>query len=135
MAKIEVQTVRPFSNGTEFMMWLDSNCDQCVKSYKPTNGQMPDYKTTQRLVNLGMECKLKLAIDFSAITGEVSEDIARQVGWTPEKHWPEACMMFSDDENDGWKPAPKKPKDAPDCQMCLPFAINEIVMTEEKELV
>ena len=113
------------------MCWLDENCDRCVKSYKPLNGEMPDYNVTQKLVNLGRECKLKFALDYSMVTGELPTDIALQIGYTEQNGFPESCMLFSDDKNDGYKTPPRKPKDAPDGQMCLPFAINDIVMTEQ----
>jgi len=29
---------RPFSNGTEMMVWLDRNCDRCKKSEPLTKG-------------------------------------------------------------------------------------------------
>lgn len=127
------QQIRPFSNGTEFMCWLDNNCDRCVKAFKPKNGIIPDYKNTQRLVNLGLECKMKFAIDFSSITGEIPISIAKEIGYSEENGLSGNCMFFSDDNDDNWQPTPKKPKDAPDCQMCLPFAINEIVLNKSYE--
>lgn len=132
--KTEIQTVRPFSSGSEAMDWQWNNCDRCVRAFKPAEGKnMPDYSTTQKLVNLGRECTMKYAIDMGYMTGEVSVEIAALVGWTEEKGWPDSCMMFSDDDNDEWKPAPRKPY-GPDEQMCLPFAINDIVMNRTEIL-
>lgn len=130
----EIQSISPFSNGTEAMMWMDSNCDRCVKAHKVKWPEPPpDFAASKKLVNLGMECKMKLAIDLTFVDVDIPEDIAQLVGWTEEKGWPSDCMMYSDDDNDGWKPTPRTPKDAPDCQMCLPFAINEIALTPQYE--
>lgn len=136
--KHEVQKITPFSNGTEFMYWLDENCDRCVKAFRPAKGKdMPDYDTTQKLVNLGRECKIKFAVDVATgLDIPIPEDVARLEGWTPETGWKWNCMLYSDNDDDGWKPAPRKPKDAPDCQLCLPLEINAIALTKEptKEL-
>ncbi len=128
MPKVEVQTIRPFSNGTEAMIWYEENCDRCVKAYKG----MPDYNTTVKLVNLGMECKYKFGMDMAHITGEVELSIAEAIGYVEGKHFPRTCLHFSDDDNDRWKrPPTKRPKGDNDLQMCLPYAINDIVMNEE----
>lgn len=131
----KTESISPFSNGTEAMCWLDQNCDNCVKAYVPKNPElgMPDFDTTQRLVNLGRECRLKFAIDLGFITGEIPLEVASVIGYTEEKGFPEQCMMFSDNDDDGYKPNPRKPKDEPPSQFCLPFAINEI-LKDHKEL-
>jgi hypothetical protein len=121
--------VRPFSSGTEAMMWLDHNCDRCVKSFKPKHS-LPDFKTTQNLVNLGRECRLKYHIDMGFITGDIPEDIAKQVGWTLEKGFPESCMMYSDNDDDGWKPTPRHPDRSPDNQLCFPFILDQFEIKE-----
>lgn len=98
-----------------------------MKSFKSKseNGP-PDFAATKRLVNLGMECKMKFHIDLGFVTGEVPIETAKLVGWTEENGWPSDCMMYSDDRDDGWKPPPRKPKEPPDNQLCFPFLINEI---------
>lgn len=126
---VVIQTIRPFSNGTEAMMWYEGNCDHCVKAFVG-KGNPPDYDTTQKLVNLGRECKIKFAIDLGNISGEVSIEIAEQMGYTKEKGFPWNCLHFSDSDNDRWKPSPRRPKGDNDLQLCMPFAINDIVMNE-----
>jgi hypothetical protein len=125
------RTITPFSNGSEAMMWYEGNCDTCVKAFK---NNMHDYDTTQKLVNLGRECKLKFALDLGNLSGELPIDIAEQIGYTEHKGFPQTCLKWSDDDNDKWKPAPRKPKGDNDLQLCMPFAINDIVMTENKTL-
>lgn len=33
----------PFSNGTEYMIWEENNCDRCVKSSHIKRGSDPDF--------------------------------------------------------------------------------------------
>ena len=136
MGKQTNEFISPFSSGTEAMCWVDENCDRCVKSFKPSNGEMPDYNTTQKLVNLGRECKMKFAIDVGFVTGEIPLEIAQSIGYTEEKGFPSSCLHFSDNDDDGFKTSPRKPKDEPPNQMCLPFVTNEILVNHNKgELV
>lgn len=118
-------TIRPFSNGTEMLIWYEQHCDRCSKSFKPKNAEMPNFKTTQNLVNLGMECKFKFALDKSYWDGEFSKDLANQMGMKNDDIRLK-CIHFSDDENDGWRPPKRKPKDSPDNQLCMPFINSEI---------
>lgn len=120
----------PFSSGTQACGWMSRNCDCCVKAFKPNNGEPPDFDATQKLVNLGRECKHKFKIDWGFISGEVPIETSLAIGGT-EKDFPKKCILWSDDSNDGYKPTPRKPKDAPDNQLCMPFGINEILAQSE----
>jgi hypothetical protein len=129
---MENTNITPFSNGTEGMMWYDSNCDRCVKAYCPKEGKdLPDFEATQKLVNLGRECKLKFALDLSHITGEITEDIAKQIGY--KDGMPQQCLFFSDNEDDGWKPAPKKPI-IPDPRQLNAFPLDTSNIPIEKKV-
>jgi len=125
----------PFSSGTQACGWMSRNCDCCVKAFRPKNPECPpDFNATQKLVNLGIECKYKFDIDVAHITSEVPIATSLSIGGT-DKDFPKQCILWSDNSNDGYKPPPRKPKDAPDNQMCMPFALNEIVPERELELV
>ena len=119
--KTAIQQIEPFSSGTDAMCWLDRNCDRCVRAYKPKDwNNPPDFAASKKLVNLGLECKMKLAIDFGFISGEVPIDIAQLVGWNEEDGWPSGCAMFSDDEKERPKRRGKsKPKPPPENQTAL----------------
>ena len=55
----------PFSC-MEYFHWAAHNCDTCVRAFRPAKGkEMPDYNATQRLVNLGRECKIKFDIEYA----------------------------------------------------------------------
>lgn len=128
-----------FSNGTEYMMWTEQNCDTCVRAFRPAKGkEMPDFNATQRLVNLGRECKIKFAIEYAAGSGvgDVPDDIAALVSGIPGK-WSWQCMMHSSDDNDGPnKPRkPRPPKDtSEDPQQLMLFSIVDEVFEEMKTL-
>src|ERR1700759_4132073 len=97
------QMETPFSNGTSAMIWLDNNCDRCVKAYKPKKeGEWPSFKTMQVYCSIGKECKLKLAIDIGFITSEVPTEIIDQIGRDENGHIVEQCMLYSDNEDDGY---------------------------------
>lgn len=127
----------PFSNGTEFMYWQADNCDTCVRAFRPAKGkELPDFGATQRLVNLGRECRIKFAIELGVGcgTGEMPDDVAALAGWKGEGGLPWDCMMHSDDDNDRWKPGPRKPPPEDDRQIML-FSIVDDVLLEQDKIV
>ncbi len=60
--------VKPFSNGTEAMIWHEQNCDQC-KLYE---NQSTDENEAG--------CKLAFNIDVGFISGEIRLEIAKEIG-------------------------------------------------------
>ena len=65
----DTKKFRPFSNGTEMMIWLDLNCDRC-KKLEP---QTADLKTTG--------CKGEYYIALGAATdGTIPDEIAEWIG-------------------------------------------------------
>ncbi len=118
----------PFSNGTQAMNWYCNNCDKCTKSWHPDqNKPYPKESTIANYVSQGKYCKLQYWIDLGFILGEIPLEIAEQIGFT-SKSYSGSCMMFSDNEDDGYKP-PKRPRpdNTPDNQLVLPFLTNEIL--------
>lgn len=58
-----------FSNGTEYMMWRERNCDRCKKDVEIKGN---DYIT---------HCDIEEAISLGAVTdGEVPDDIYKRMG-------------------------------------------------------
>lgn len=126
----------PFSNGTEYMYWTAENCDTCVRAFRPANGkEMPDFEITQKLVNLGRECRIKFAIEYSAGvgTGEVPDEVAALAGWKEGAGWPWQCMMHSDDDDDRWKPT-TKPRDPAGPNQLMLFSIIDEAMEETRNI-
>lgn len=50
------QRIKPFSNGTEAMWWMENNCDRCIRA----------------------DCYAKRCINYSFKTGEIP---VRQANW------------------------------------------------------
>jgi len=122
-----------FSNGTEAMNWYGENCDRCVKAFHPTNGNFPKEKTTQSYVRSGKYCKLQYWIDIGFIEGSIPDEIATQIG-KGEYGLKQTCLMFSDNNNDGYNP-PKRPKPEPPNQMVMPFILDELGISINKEVL
>ncbi len=120
----------PFSNGTEAMIWYGNNCEVCTKAYFPKDGEYPSDKTMKRYCKIGKECKLKYAIDWSFVSGEIPDDVAAQIG-TNKFGLKETCMMFSDDEDNRYKPPHKPIDNIPDNQLML-FSIADDILEEVK---
>lgn len=132
---LDTEQISPFSNGSEAMDWVCNNCGTCKRAHKPKDpNNPPNFSATVKLVNLGMECKMKLSVDFGFVTGTMAKEMAVLIGYTEENGFPDSCMFHSDDDRDGWHPV-YKPKQPPDNQMCLPFALNEICPETVKELI
>lgn len=136
-----VEMFRPFSNGTSAMFWYGENCETCKKAFFPNNGEYPSDRTMKQYCSIGKECKLKYALDFAFITGEITLDIAKQIGIDKDGGLKESCMMWSDDKDDGFK-YPKKPtpKHTPDNQIMLftefdELVNNQAILTELKSRV
>ena len=129
------QMVIPFSSGTEGMNWYANNCSECKRAYLPKDGNYPSDKTMRNYVSCGKECKMKFAIDYGFITGEVDSEIIDLIGRNEHGWIAQSCRFFSDDDNDRYK-APKRPRpDAPN-QMVMPFILDEIGLPDrKKELV
>lgn len=61
----------PFSNGTQYMDWQESNCCTCAK-YRP------DETDEEKC------CPIEYALSFAAIDdGSVTDEIARRMGYKP----------------------------------------------------
>ena len=45
----------PFSNGTEFMVWEERNCDKCIKSSQPKD----DFRYTNADENMMPKCSIQ----------------------------------------------------------------------------
>lgn len=59
--------IRPFSNGTQYMDWLASNCERCKKA-------------TWDLVE-NFKCDLQEALDMACIgTGEITNEQSKRIG-------------------------------------------------------
>jgi len=60
--------IRPFSNGTEYMFWRETNCDRCKKNVLNEND---NYKS---------QCDIEEALSLGAITGTIPESIFKRMG-------------------------------------------------------
>ena len=116
----------PFSSGTESMMWLSNNCEDCVRSWETRNRkQAPDFDLTVGLVKEGKECIGKFALDFGMGIGVIPDDIARAIGGKPQRYkngyysscLPSNCKHQSNDDLDN-----------PDLNPIEPIAPNQIKM-------
>ena len=58
---------KPFSNGTEFMIWHENNCAKCCNY---------DWPNKRNAAN----CKFAFDVDFSAISGEMPMKSAEWIG-------------------------------------------------------
>lgn len=127
----EKEQITPFSNGTEAMMWYDHNCERCSKAYFPEDGEYPKDSTMKQYISIGKECKCKYFIDWGFITSEIPLNIAEQMGYTEEKGFPWRCVLFSDKDDDRYKP-PKRPRpdDTPPNQLVMPFYLQELGIQE-----
>jgi len=92
--KIECPQFRLFPNGTSFMMWVDSNCDRCLKGYNET-------KHSKGRSN----CDIENAIALSAATdGSLLHDgytpmnkadaIAKRLNWDGKTYLEHDCPEF-----------------------------------------
>lgn len=124
----KMEMIRPFSNGTEAMCWLDQNCDRCVKAYHPKDGNWPSEKTLKNYVSIGKYCKLQYDIDICHITSEIPLDTAKQIGLDEDGFGlKQQCMFFSDNEDDGFKyPSQPRPDNSPNNQLVMPFMIEDV---------
>lgn len=83
-----------FSNGTEFDVWSERNCERCSKMYDP--------ETLESL------CDLEVAIfEAGAGDGTVSKEIADRLGWKPndvghDGRCPEFDAAGSSDRRRAW---------------------------------
>jgi len=112
------KTFIPFSNGTEFMVWNEMNCDECAKN--PTL-EDPDWT-----IEDACDCEIFTALTVGTITGEVTESIAKRMGLVDEsgeevgwKEWDRRCPEF--------KLIPPTLDDLPDCSKTLRQELREEV--------
>lgn len=61
--------IQPFSNGTEFMIWKERNCDKCVK-----------YESKSETIEKA-RCRKAFYIDYSSLSGEIPLRIANKIGY------------------------------------------------------
>lgn len=89
---------RPFSNGTEFMVWCEHNCEQCAK------GPQPD------LQGPNAACELENALTLAGICGGTINDpviggpenaakLAARLGWKGDGPLPWRCPEFEERNN------------------------------------
>lgn len=65
-------THRPFSNGTEYGMWSERNCERCAKGYACNDG-VPSFDA--------IACEIERALAIASISdGEIDGRIARRLG-------------------------------------------------------
>jgi hypothetical protein len=79
------KSIVPFSNGTEVMNWMDTNCENCKRR----------------------DCSEKKAIEIGFITGRISETMASRIGMEGNRIKPKCDMKTSNPVN---KPK-KQPKE------------------------
>lgn len=118
---------RPFSNGTEAMIWESENCECCSKAWYPKDANWPKESTIRQYVRIGKYCKLQYWLHIGWIEGAIPKEIAKQIGLTEKGRLKSQCMFWSDKDDDGFK-YPKKPKPDPtaDNQLTMPFILDEI---------
>ena len=124
--------VRPFSSGTGAMIWMCNNCERCVKYCDDLN---IEESTRRSYLRSGKMCKIQYYLGWGHVYGYIPKSIAPLAGWTEEKGWPEQCMLYSDNDDDRWRP-PKKPKPdpTPDNQVLL-FSEFDSLFEEKRELI
>lgn len=112
--------VRPFSNGTDGMVWMDNNCHECACStyddINLDNGEMIER------VNQGRHCEAEIHMAYSQVDGAVWIEIAKWVGWTENSGWPRNCQGYRNQYPPG-HPLGMQPPGSPiaDNQLVLPF--------------
>ncbi|HRA18568.1 MAG TPA: hypothetical protein PLZ24_15630 [Flavobacteriales bacterium] len=118
-----------------YFHWTAHNCDTCVRAFRVKKGkQLPDFNATQRLVNLGRECKIKFAIEYAMGTWT---DIPDEIGALmsgKNGQWADQCMMHSDEENDRPGSGPRKPRDPAGPNQLMLFSIVDEVFEEMEQL-
>lgn len=125
--------IKPFSNGSEAMIWYSENCELCTKAFFPKNGEYPSDQTMKNYCSIGKECKLKYSIDLGFITGEIPLYVANQIGWNGS-FLNENCMMFSDNSDDGFNyPKKNKPDNTPDNQLLMFSEFDELLNPKPEE--
>lgn len=67
MDKNENETVSPFANGSNYMLWMTLNCYQCQK-----------YKQEESVYD---SCEIELNLAYGSVTdGTIPKDIAKRMG-------------------------------------------------------
>jgi|JI9StandDraft_1071089.scaffolds.fasta_scaffold110129_2 hypothetical protein len=121
----------PFSSGTGAMMWYSNNCERCTRAWFAKDGNWPKESTMRDYVSSGKYCILQYFIDLGFAFSEVPTTVIDVIGRNEHGHIKDSCMLFTDDENDGYK-APKRPKPTPDNQMVLPFILEDYKVTKKE---
>lgn len=75
--------IRPFSNGTEFMIWQSNNCDRCCRY---------ENKSTS---SSKAKCSSAFAIDMGTITGYISYSAAKRIGFSAYNGMDGTCTLNS----------------------------------------
>lgn len=76
--------MRPFSNGTEYGMWMERNCWRCCAKAAKNPDAMP-------------RCSIEKAISLAAIMdGEVSDKIAARMGGMRKDGFMGDCTEFEE---------------------------------------
>jgi hypothetical protein len=121
---------RPFSNGTDAMIWEGNNCDRCTKAWH-SNGNWPKEETIKQYVRCGKYCRLQYWIHIGWIEGTIPKEIAEQIGIQEDGRIMRQCKHFSDNDDDGYKPPKKIPPDnTPGNQLTMPFIFEELNIKE-----
>jgi hypothetical protein len=88
---------------------------------------MPDYRTTQKLVNLGRECKAKFAIEYAMGTStDIPDDVLAIISGKPGR-WSDQCMLHSSDDGDAPKQGPRKPPPEDPRQLLMPLGMADLL--------
>ena len=93
-SKIEIETVRPFDNGSQYADWTGSNCDRC----------------TQGVHRLGPDAWYTCALEEALATacfgdGEITLDIAKRIGMEADERrygWPCTEVEWTEEWKAEW---------------------------------
>jgi hypothetical protein len=73
--KVVEDKITPFSNGTEFMVWRDENCDRCKKA-------------NLEAVERDKTCPMEYDTSFASVTdGLIPKESAERIGYKTEPYF------------------------------------------------
>ena len=77
--RLIVGDLRPFSNGTEYMVWQELSCDCCRKA-SPNAQQFEE-----------IACPIERAMSEGTMLGAVPRELAVRGGWSDADHMMHEC--------------------------------------------
>lgn len=133
--KLFEKTCIPFSSGTAYLMWEDSNCGNCVRSYVGDRSNMGS-EETREMISRKLYCKLEYFLELGACISDVPYKICEEIGIESEQQGTKdlyvilksRCNRFSDNENDRTPPEGIDP--IPPNQLFLPLGLFEEELNE-----